>query len=38
MKAYLDTCIVSGFAKPDLSTTELEALNHNEDLCEMDSQ
>ena len=27
MKAYLDTCIVSGLAKSDLSSTEQEALN-----------
>ncbi len=32
MKAYLDTCIVSGLAKSDLSPTELEALKKILDL------
>ena len=32
MKAYLDTCIVSGLAKSDLSSTELEAFNKILDL------
>jgi len=37
MKAYLDTCIVSGLAKSDLSSIEQEALKKILDLHEAES-